>query len=100
MRVITGKIEGGQIIDDHLVLRGMIVGDVVVQKNGRLELSGMVVGDVQVESNADLIVRGTINGNILNTGGQVSVFGIVNGCLRTTGGKSWIDPNAIVQRQE
>jgi len=83
MRTEYGSTAGPRTIADHLVVRGMITGDVVVERDGFLHLYGMVDGKLRVDEGGSAVVRGTVSKDVLNAG-HLEVFGMIIGRLAST----------------
>lgn len=97
MREEHGKLRGPVTVSDHLVLHGVVDGDVTVD-GGHLEVYGAVLGDVTVLS-GDAALRGTVTGHVRNRAGRLLIAGVVHGGLSVTAGaESWttVAPNALV----
>jgi len=99
MRTILDKIEGDQIIYDHIIFHGTIVGITTVAKDGFLELHGTVVGDLVLLESSKVNLHGTVNGNVINNGGFLEVTGTINGNLIKEHGDTHIDPKAAINGQ-
>ncbi|KIL46946.1 hypothetical protein KP77_25150 [Jeotgalibacillus alimentarius] len=98
MKEIEGKIEDNIEIEEDTVLRGMIVGDVQVIGSAEFILSGMVVGDITLYENTNVYIRGTVSGDVINKGGSLEVYGVIDGKLIKEQGTNLIDKDAIIER--
>ncbi len=95
---IRGKIEEDIVLSENTDLSGMVVGNVVVQKNVALELHGMVVGNLVLEQDSEVYLHGMVTkGDVINNGGCLKVFGMVVGKIRRNSGETIVDKNAIVR---
>ena len=99
MFVEHGKTDGNMSLDHALTLHGMVTGDITVVKGGCLVLHGMCCHNLLVEKEAKAYIHGTVGGNVLNHGGHLEVYGMVEGYVHTTeSGNTLIDHNAIVSK--
>lgn len=96
MRVENGAIEGDLVLADELRLGGMVTGRITVQAGGVLLLRGMACSDLVLEEGSSVEMRGLVVGNVRNDGGDLVVYGMVNGDVTTTGGRTRIDPGAAI----
>lgn len=96
MKPIHGKVEGDTVVDVDTRLDGMIVGNVRVTHDATLHLNGMVVGKLEVEPLSRVLLRGTVNGDVMNRGGHLEVWGKVSGHLIRESGVTIVHPNAAV----
>jgi cytoskeletal protein CcmA (bactofilin family) len=98
MRVEQGKLEGSLEVSDELNLQGMATGNVTVVLGGVLILNGMCCGNLLLESGSRVELHGMVLGDVLNRGGELAVYGIVNGSVRTDSGQTFVSPNAKIMR--
>lgn len=76
------------IISSTLLLSGVIKGDIIIRRGGKLMLSGIAQGDIIVENSGELHISGVVNGDVsLGTDSVCNCTGIVNGDLENNGGK-------------
>jgi cytoskeletal protein CcmA (bactofilin family) len=66
------------------MIDGVVIGDVLVAKDTRLELRGVVIGDLIIEEGGAAVVHGTVQGALINRGGEVEIYGAVQS-VRGTG---------------
>lgn len=84
-------------VDQHVVLRSTIVGDLTVQGNAALQVDGAVFGNITNQAGADLIVNGYVRGTITNHG-HLLIRGVHAGKV-IGNGYAVIEPGAQVRRQ-
>jgi hypothetical protein len=96
MRIERGKIEGDVEIREDLELHGMIAGSATVKDGARLDLNGTVTGDLVVEEGATVILRGTVAGDVTNRGGELAIYGMIDGRLIRVAGTTEVDPDAVI----
>lgn len=100
MDSVQGKIEGPFFIDRDLAVHGMITELATVRSGCTLVLHGMVTGDLVVEAGARATIHGMVNGTVMNDGGHVEIFGMVDSvCDRSPTALTVIAPNARVRAQ-
>ena len=96
MNIERGKIEGDVEIASGLQLHGMITGVAVVKEGGIFVLHGMVCNNVIVEEGAIAKIYGMVCRDLINRGGELEVFGMVNGNLLEESGVTQVSPDAKV----
>lgn len=97
MITISHKITGETTIDQDTQLTGMIVGKTIVSGSVSMIINGMINGDLILESGSYAYVHGIVNGDIVNNGGNLEIFGTVNGKVIRKDGQTTVDTNAIVR---
>ena len=101
MRKLDGKIEGPFSIDEDLAMHGMITVSALVRSGVKFILHGMITGDLTVEPGARVIIHGAVNGVVINDGGRVEIFGIVDAVVdRSPQAVTVIDPAAQIKGQQ
>lgn len=96
MNTETGRINGDVQVTEDWILHGTVVGTVTVVEGGYLELHGMVIRDLVIEPGGMATLYGTVAGSVYNRGGELEVYGVVNGALQGDTGATFVDPNAVV----
>ena len=94
MRELEGVHTGDERVDDILIVRGTVTGNLRVVLHGVLRVLGTVNGTITLEPGGKARVDGTLNGDALNAGGELAVFGMVSGNVHTESGQTYIDPDA------
>lgn len=101
MERVQGKIEGPFFVDRDLAVHGMITEHATVRAGFALALHGMVTGDLVVEAGARATIHGMVNGAVINNGGHVEIFGMVDSVRdRSPLAVTVIAPNARVRDQQ
>jgi hypothetical protein len=90
----TGQ-HAGMVVDGPLTFSGQSTGDVTVVAGGVLTLNGQVVGDLIVEAGGRAEVLGMVIGNVVNKGGDVTIYGQVGGLVEE-GGSTVLISGAVV----
>jgi cytoskeletal protein CcmA (bactofilin family) len=98
LREEAGKVDGDLTLGEDLVLKGMVTGDVYVPRGQRLELFGMVCGDLKLDPGASAVVHGMVLGSVTN-GGDLEIWGVVNGTVDDVGGRSTRHPGSVIHPQ-
>ena len=98
MAVEHGKIEGDIKLDYELILHGMVTGNITVVDGGILLLHGMCSQNLFIEKGEMVYLHGTTVGNVHNHGGDLEVYGTINGYLITESGNMLIDPDAVIKQ--
>jgi hypothetical protein len=99
MRTITERIRGETIIREETQIQGIVNGRVYVDRGGNLLHQGMIIGTVTVEKGSEANIFGFVKGDVINNGGKLTVFGTVNGTVRTESGTTKIDKDAFIKEQ-
>lgn len=92
-----GTVEGDWTVRQRVTFSGIVVGDVVVTRDGHLRLWGHVEGSLVIEVGGKAELHGQVNGDVFNRGGELIVVGQVNGRLHPVAGKTTIDPRARIR---
>lgn len=92
-----GKIDGDLRVQEEFNLHGMVTGSVRVDPRGILRLHGMVSRDLVLEPSSHADLYGMVIGNVVNRGGHLRVFGMINGALHHEAGETLVHPGAVVQ---
>jgi hypothetical protein len=92
-------IKGSLKIANELTLNGMVTDDVTVQAGGHLVVHGMCCRDLVLERGSRVELHGMVVGNVVNCGGVLAVYGMINGSLFEEAGETLISPAAKVLGQ-
>ena len=76
---------------------GVVEGDATVAPGTRLCLNGMITGNLTIEADAACELRGTVIGSVINIGGELQVFGLIQGSLVRQGGRTTVDSRASIK---
>ncbi len=96
MRSERGKIDGDWSVNDDVELHGMVTGAITVDDGGFIRLYGMCCGDFIVHAGGRAAVHGMVKGDVINRGGDVVIYGMVDGVVHEDSGKTTIDATAII----
>ena len=97
MEELRGKIDHDLIVDYELRIRGQINGIVTVEKKGFLILNGQINGNLIINDSGQCDLHGMVNGNVENNGGNLSVFGTINGSLYKKDGITNVESDARIR---
>ncbi|MCI0362686.1 MAG: hypothetical protein L0219_02325 [Phycisphaerales bacterium] len=96
MAIERRKIPPDLVVDNCLDVQGMVSGCIAVRRGGTLHLHGTCGKDLAVEHGGRANVHGTVAGSVLNQGGSVRIYGVVNKDVFTSAGVTHIDPRAVI----
>jgi cytoskeletal protein CcmA (bactofilin family) len=101
MHTEQNRITGDFYVTENLTLSlsGLISGSATVAPGIEFVLNGKVSGDLTLEHHSTATLNGTVDGNVYNDGGDLTILGRVEGTLRSSSGRTRIDPHAYVGRR-
>ena len=82
---------------DDLLLNGIITGKLIVTGGCFANVRGIVKGDILVERGGKLELYGTASGGVTNDGGIVEIFGRVSGGLIKLSGHTVVHNEAVIE---
>lgn len=97
MQEITGKHNQDFSFDYSVVIKGQANGNVAVVDGGILIIRGQLNGNLTIHEESEVVIHGQINGDVINNGGNLEVFGMINGRLFRERGNTFIDENAFIK---
>jgi len=86
MQVVRGTLDAPLCVTDALAVHGTVAGPVRVTATAQLVLRGVCRGDLVVEPGARAEIWGIVDGNVINRGGDLRLFGIVTGYVDRAAG--------------
>jgi cytoskeletal protein CcmA (bactofilin family) len=88
---ITGKVTA--VEGSKFYVRGVIYGDLEVQKRGRVHIFGSISGNLTVQHRAKVIVSGIVAGDATNLGGRLYIESAaqVLGKVKTEAGETKVE---------
>lgn len=98
MQLIHGRVESPLVVDSELEIRGTVAGPLRVTEQGAFVLRGVCEGDVVIEAGARAELWGIIEGNLINRGGSVSLFGLVYGYSQQLSGQTRVSCDSVVRK--
>lgn len=96
MITITHNSQGDMDIAEDTELAGIVEGSVTVLPGSQLELRGMIIGELVLLRGSSAYIYGSLDGNIINQGGYVMVYGAVKGKIIEISGITKIDKSAQI----
>lgn len=96
MRTITDHLHGRQVLNGDVTFNGLLEGDLIVPAGMTLEMNGTVNGIVEVQTGGVARINGMVNGTVINNGGDVSIYGVVDMVGGTHPSK--VDPKAVINK--
>ena len=96
LRTINENIEGDTWLEQDVELHGIILGSVIVRAGKLFRVCGSVSGNIKLEARARVFLYGYVGGDIVNSGGILEVYGVVNGRVIRQAGTTRIDRQAKV----
>ena len=88
---------GDLTLNDDLEISGLVSGTVTVPSGRHLLLNGMIAGDLIVEQDTRVTIHGMVIGMVFNHGGDVEIFGMVDGVTDSSDRKTFIDARAVIR---
>ncbi|SHI08364.1 Polymer-forming protein [Marivita hallyeonensis] len=77
--MMNEKIEGDCILNSDEKITGLVVGSLTIPTGVHCELNGTVTSDVIAELGATVAINGTVGGNLISSGAEVDVRGVISG---------------------
>jgi uncharacterized protein (DUF342 family) len=74
---------GALLVERDMAVYGHVTGSAFVLGSATLHLYGLVEGDLVAEASSVIVVHGTVQGAVINSGGDVSIFGTVGSVTGT-----------------
>jgi hypothetical protein len=84
------------VLDQDTEVIACILGSVIVEPPATVIVLGMITGEVRVARGAAVVVHGGIGGDVANAGGNLDVFGVVNGSVFEQGGGTRVHRGAVI----
>ena len=89
--------QGDLTLTDDLEISGLVGGTVTVPPGRILLLRGMITGDLVVQKTARATIHGTVGGAVLNHDGDVEIYGMVGGIRDSGVRKAFVDAHAMIK---
>jgi len=96
LKTIRENIEGDTWLEQDVELHGIILGSVIVPAGRLFHVCGAVSGSVHLEARARVFLYGYVGGDVVNNGGCLELYGVVNGRVIRQAGTTRIDRQALV----
>ncbi len=97
MQVIAGQIEAPLTVEGALEVQGIVLGSITVLPAAHLVLRGICRGSVRIAESGVAQLWGIVEGDVSNEGGEVDVFGIVEGAVQGAPSHTRVSSDSIVR---
>ena len=78
-------------------MTGLVRGDLFVRDNSVCEVTGMVSGNLLAERTGKAVLKGLVTKSCKAVGGDLEVYGLVQGDVVNEGGRVFVDKGAVVK---
>jgi hypothetical protein len=78
-------------------MTGLVRGDLFVRDNSVCDVTGMVSGNLLAERTGKAILHGLVTKAAKAAGGDLEIFGMVQGDVLNEGGRLFVDKTAVVR---
>ncbi len=97
--VLDERFEGAVVVigPRPTQMTGLVRGDLFVRDNSLCEVTGMVSGNLLAERTGRAVLRGLVTKAAKTAGGDLEVFGMVQGDVVNEGGRIYVDKGAVVK---
>lgn len=97
--VLDERFEGAVVVigPRGTQMTGLVRGDLFVRDNSVCEVTGMVSGNLLAERTGRAILRGLVTKACKATGGDLEIYGMVQGDVMNEGGRIYLDKGAVVK---
>lgn len=96
MEILNTHI-GDVLTTEDITIRGILDGQLSVNAHHNAHIFGIVTKNVIAYKDSAVRINGIVKGDVINKGGIIEIYGIVNGRLTTIDGDTRVSPNAIVR---
>ncbi len=97
--VLDERFEGSVVVigPRPTQMTGLVRGDLFVRDNSVCEVTGMVSGNLLAERSGKAVLRGLVTKACKATGGDLEVYGLVQGDVVNEGGRVYVDKSAAIR---
>ena len=78
-------------------MTGLVRGDLFIRDNSVCEVTGMVSGNLLAERTGKAVLRGLVTKSCKAVGGDLEVYGLVQGDVVNENGRVFVDKGAVVR---
>src|SRR5947208_16203791 len=78
-------------------MTGLVRGDLFVRDNSVCDVTGMVSGNLLAERTGKAILHGLVTKAAKSAGGDLEIYGLVQGDVINEGGRLFVDKGAVVR---
>jgi hypothetical protein len=79
------------------MMTGLVRGDLFVRDNSVCDVTGMVSGNLLAERTGKAILHGLVTKAAKSAGGDLEIYGMVQGDVLNEGGRLFVDKSAVVR---
>src|SRR2546422_7985638 len=83
-------------VTSQMLLSGLVRGDLFVRDNSICDVTGMVSGNLLAERTGKAILHGLVTKAAKSAGGDLEIYGMVQGDVINEGGRLFVDKGAVV----
>ncbi len=97
--VLDERFEGSVVVigPRPTTMTGLVRGDLFVRDSSVCDVTGMVSGTLLAERTGKAVLRGLVTKAAKAAGGDLEVYGLVQGDVVNEGGRLYVDKGAVVR---
>ncbi len=97
--VLDERFEGSVVVigPRPTTMTGLVRGDLFVRDNSVCDVTGMVSGNLLAERTGKAILHGLVTKAAKSAGGDLEIYGLVQGDVINEGGRLFVDKGAVVR---
>ena len=97
--VLDERFEGYVVVigPRPTTMTGLVRGDLFVRDNSVCDVTGMVSGNLLAERTGKAILHGLVTKAAKSAGGDLEIYGLVQGDVINEGGRLFVDKGAVVR---
>src|SRR2546423_5197321 len=97
--VLDERFEGSVVVigPRPTTMTGLVRGDLFVRDNSVWNVTGMVSGNLLEEGTGKALLHGLVTKAAKSAGGDLEIYGMVQGDLINEGGRLFVDKRAVVR---
>lgn len=97
--VLDERFEGSVVVigPRPTTMTGLVRGDLFVRDNSVCDVTGMVSGNLLAERTGKAILHGLVTKAAKAAGGDLEIYGMVQGDVMNEGGRLFVDKGAVVR---
>ncbi|HEY5606639.1 MAG TPA: hypothetical protein VIL45_09005 [Thermoplasmata archaeon] len=97
--VLDERFEGSVVVigPRPTTMTGLVRGDLFVRDNSVCDVTGMVSGNLLAERTGKAILHGLVTKAAKAAGGDLEIYGMVQGDVVNEGGRVFVDKGAVVR---
>ena len=97
--VLDERFEGSVVVigPRSTTMTGLVRGDLFVRDNSVCDVTGMVSGNLLAERTGKALLHGLVTKAAKSAGGDLEIYGMVQGDVINEGGRLFVDKGAVVR---